>query len=305
MPSSIATALPRLLVPAAIAASLLAGAPAAHAEADGSPHAWLTVGTPLREATTVWVRQEGSEDAAPITVTTTIKVGTTTIATLPAVTSPAVSIFDSVPVTITVPAATITAARQAATKAKVTDAQVTFRASATYAEGGRATNLNTTIAMPVVPGVRVGHERTGGVRFTTGTWLRVARTTSGVAKFAPVSAGAGCSMVVSSRVNTAGQNRVPISDLRARLGNAKLVERGTTPLPYVIGSLEGGVPRLVNGMADNAPPIIRALAAVRVGDHTRILNLEARPDASCKASKAQTNAAVASLKRAVTSARAS
>ncbi len=282
MTRSIATTLPRLMVPAVIAASLLAGAPAAHAEADGSPHAWLTVGTPLRPATTVWVRQEGSEDAAPITVTATIKVGTTTIATLPAVTSPAVSIFESVPVTITVPAAAITAARQAATKAKVTDAQVTFRASVLYAESDRTTNLDTTVAMPVVTGVRVGHERISGVTFTTGTWRRVARSKWGVAKFAPVGAGTGCTMVVSSSVDTIARPADPIRAMRGRLGNAKVVKTRTTPLPYVIGTLAGGVPRLVNGVADNAPPIVRALAAVRATNGTKILHLEARPDAAAR-----------------------
>lgn len=296
MTPSIASTLPRLLGPAAVAAALLAAAPAAHAEADGSPHAWLTSGTPLTKTTTVWVRQEGSEDAAPVTVTTTIKVGAKTF-TLAAVTSPAIGIFQSVPVTITVPADVRGAAKKEAANAGVTDAQVTFKSSVLYPGSDRESHGSDTATMPLVPGIPVGQERISGVSFTTGAWPRVAHSKWGVSKFAPIAAGNGCSMVVSSRVGTVGRTADPVQAMRGRLGNAKIVKRGSTPLPYLIGTLEGGVPRLVNGVADNAPPIVRAEAAVRTGRTTKILDLEARPDAGCKASKASTNAAIGALQR--------
>ena len=65
------------------------------------------------------------------------------------------------------------------------------------------------------------------------------------------------------------------------------------PMPYVIGTLTGGVPRLVNGKAKNAAPIVRALAAIRIDSRTRkVLKLEARPDAGCKASMASRDIAL-------------
>lgn len=297
----IAATLPRLLGPAAIAAALLISAPAAHAEADGSPHAWLTSGTPLRSINAVWVRQEGSEEPSQVTVKTTIKVGSKTIATVHSVTSPAISIFETVPVTVLVPADTLAAAKKAAVKAHVTDAQVTFRTSVTYPGRGTDGPVGGTdsVTMPVMPGIRVGHQQTSGVAFTTGKWPRVALSKSGVAKFAPVTAGTGCTTVITSRVDTIAN----LSNLRGQLGNAKVIKHGSTPLAYVIGTLEGGVPRLVNGAADNAPPIVRALAAVRIDSgRTKVLKLEARADASCTASKTSTDAAIAALQQVLLSA---
>ncbi len=297
----------RMAAAAALSACLCVPA-VAHAEADGDAHAWLVSGTPLTQTLNVWVRQEQSEAPSPLTVTAQIAVAGKMIASTAPVTTPALTEFQTVAIQIAVPATVIAQARAAARAAHVTNAAVTLTAAAAGNPTGDADwspphSSRTPVWMPLTPGVVVRRQRLSRSSFVPPAgWRRVGLSRYGLATFAPVSAGSGCTMVVLASGRT--MTRPP--NLRSRLANATMTRSGSLAGGgrYVLGTMKGGVPRLVNGVAADPPPIVRALASVRVGKRFVVAELEGRPDAGCAASTGGTAAALGQLERAIRSTRA-
>lgn len=282
---------------------------AAQAEADGNAHAWLMNGTPLTQTLNVWVRQEQSEAPSPMAVTATVTVAGKTIASLAPVTTPAVTEFQTVAIKVAVPANVIAQARAAARASRVPNADVTFTAVAAGNPTGNADwfpphSSRTTVWMPLTPGVMVRRQRLSRLSFAPPAgWRRVGLSRYRRATFAPVPAGSGCTMVVLASAGTA--TRAP--NLRAQLGNATVTRSGQLAGGgrYLLGTMKGGVPRLVNGVAADPPPIVRAVTFARLGNRFVVAELEGRPDAGCTASAAGTAAALSQLDRAIRTVRTS
>lgn len=297
----------RMAAAAALSACLCVPA-VAHAEADGNAHAWLVSGTPLTQTLNVWVHQEQSDAPSPLTVTAQIAVAGRTIASTAPVTTPAVTEFQTVAIDLTVPATVLAQARSAARAARVGNAVVTLTASSAGNPTGDADwfaprTSRTTVWMPLIPGAAVRRQRLSRLSFAPPAgWRRVGLSRFGLATFAPVPVRGGCTMVVLASAHTV--TRAP--NLRSWLGNASVTRSGALAGGgrYVLGTMKGGVPRLFNGMAAGPPPIVRAVASVRIGRRFVVAGMEGRPDAGCKASAAGTAAALKQLERAVRTARA-
>lgn len=295
-----------LNVPMAVCAAtacLLAAAPAASAEADGSAHAWLTSGTPLTGTLNAWAWQEQSDAPSPLTVTATIAVAGQTIAVSAPVQTPALTEFQAAAVRIVVPGDVLTRARAAARRSGVRDADVTLTARSAGNPTGDEDwfpprSSRTSIRMPLLTGAVVRRQRLSVFTFDVpGGWRRVRMTRSGLVTFAAAAAGDRCAAVVQT--TTSARTRTP--DPRSGLGNAKVVRAGSAKsgARYAIGVLAGGVPRLVGGVAPDAAPLVRAVVTVRYMRGLRRLTLDARPDAGCTASRAGTAALTAALERAI------
>jgi len=281
---------------------LLTSAPA-QAERDWGVAAWADYGAVLQSAQPIGVYQYTGSAPVPITVTPTLAVGTTTVATLPPVTIQASGIFT--PATLAIPADVVAQAQAAGAAQHVATATLTL--ASTYVipgsvlptdpitetattslllqEGAPVTGRTRIVAVGVPRGVK-----SGAVTYTIpGSW----RTTlnPGGAQFYATQLTDTCRLKVSVVARTIRANRI-----RRQLDNlmlsSKVRRRTAKPVPQTFGARTDGT---VYALALSAAP----LGGGRYG----VLYVGGSVGVGCPQTSEQTDAVLNELERVTRSVR--